>query len=140
MGLGHCKCINAVLPWEHKKKQHEILLLSSKRSLNAKNRSSLSPIKPVFAVFQRSKSYVAIFWTKVSSLRNIVKENHNSNKFVNYLQEGCTKFHNGVPSSISKATSPTWESALFYLVEKTYFFGENLSTEEFWRKFQRLPS
>ena len=56
------------------------------------------------------------------------------------LQGGCTKFHSGVPPGIWKVISPPYEAISFDLDGKTYFCGDNLSTEEFWHKVYRLPS
>ena len=56
---------------------------------------------------------------KNNSLKNGIKKKHHSNKFLNCLLVGCTKFHKRVPSGIWKVISPTWES--IFLFEKNIF-------------------
>ena len=76
---------------------------------------------------------------KNSSKRNVIEDNYHSNKFLNELLVGFTKFLNRILSSISKSHIPKYES--IYLFEKArYFCGKNLSIEEFWHECERLLS
>ena len=116
-----------MLLWFYNVNKHEILLLSSKGSVKAKKMSNLTAIKPMFVMFPDTwQNYAATYClcscilVKNSSKRNVIKENYHSNKFLNYLLAGFTKFLNGIPSSIQKVISPKLESICFIF----FFFFE----------------
>ena len=74
------------------------------------------------------------------SKRNVIEENHDSNKFLNYQLIGFTKFLNNSIKFI-KQSYPQHVSQFFYLLEKAkYFCAKNLSTKKFWHEFERLLS
>ena len=111
--------INAVLSLQYNKK-HELLLLLSKGSLKVKLNPNQAHVCCVSRHMAKLCSYILY--------KNFSKKCY---KREAPLQEGRTKFDNGVLSGTWKVMSPTSESIFFDLVEKTYFCGENISTEEF---------
>ena len=88
-------------------------------------RPNLTPIKSMLNVFaDAQQSHVYTNCVK-AALEIFVKENYHSNKFLNYLLFGFSKFLNGILSSMWKIIFSTWES-IFYLFEKAkYVCGKN---------------
>ena len=77
---------------------------------------------------------------KNSSKRNVIKENHHSNKFLNDLLVGFTKFLHGILSSIWKAI-PQHGTRFFLFIWKSQIFLRKECIN--WRIliwFQRLSS
>ena len=52
--------------------------------------------------------------------KNGIKKKHHSNKFLNCLLVGCTKFRKRGPSGIWKVISPTSESIFLFIWKKTF--------------------
>ena len=112
---------NKVLLLECKK--DGILLLSSTGYLKAKCRSNLSPIKLTCCVCRHMVKLCSYIPQKNSSKRNVIKETHHSNMFLNYLSNGISQWNS---SGIWKFISQTWKSFFFIYLKKT----NNL-----WREF-----